>query len=831
MKRKFLAVIIVISFILVGSLSYISTSLGILNPSTGVFQSSSSNNFTSGSYIVPGLENSVSLTIDSSGMVHIQAKNNHDLFYSQGYYSACQRLFQMELQATVAAGNLSKFIGSSGLQSDYTMRLIGLTRNAERLQSDIEHNYTKYYDYLLWYSQGVNAYINNSASVSDILGFHLLGVKPFKWTVYDSLVWQQYMAWSLAIGSTNVLQSDIFVNSLGYSNYSQIWPYYPYYTENVTMIPGDGTVNGYNLAEQGISSSYVWSQDWFSQWATGVSSKKLSTLTTLLKEACMNISDPYNLPGSHNTGSPVGSNSWIIASNYSSNGSPMLANDPHLPLLAPSLWIEYQLVDPSFNVTGWGLAGLLGILIGHTKHTSFGLTTPEGNSANDFLESLKGNSYLYNGKYIAMSTCNFTQLGRTYTVYSTNNGPIISRNSTLGISMNWDENQPSTDLIAEIMLDQSNNYSQMLNALKYWGPAPPQNFALVSLHHSGYITAGGYPLINETLPDGKSLQVVGSVSLLNGSNSKYRETGFVPFKYLPQAVNPSRGYMFAPNQPTVGKNYPYPFIGSYWATGGRAKTIDHFLQNHTKMNFKDMMALQSNVSDYWATQYNPLIVKAITGSMNLNYSQKMALKLLETWNYTFWPGMENPTVYQYVTAAFYNLTYDKVLKENGIYQFTPCVYVNTAIEMAKEDPTSSWFNGNFSKTMQEAFVIAINFMDSKLGNVSNWAWGSVHKVEIASLTGIPALGIGPISIWGGRHTVSVGSVPRLLEYPLPCVSIGSSLRTIASPATGTFYGVFPGGPSENVESYWFDNQLSHWLNHQYYPMQGLPTEVTIEYEP
>ena len=830
MKNKALVIIIVVSFVLVGSMSYVSSSLNILNPSTGVFQSSNGANFTSGNFAVPGLENPVNLTIDSSGMAHIQAQNNHDLFYAQGYYTACQRLFQMELQATVAAGNLTKFVGSSGLASDNTMRLIGLTRNAEVLLSDLKTNYTSYYNDILWYSEGVDAYIDHNASVDNILGFHLLGIKPFKWTVFDSLVWQEYMAWSLATGSTSVLQSDLFVNAFGYSNYSQIWPYYPYYTDNITMIPGSGTVNGYNLTDQGINPSYFWNLDWFSQWATGVNESVLQSLTPLLKDACNNISDPYQLPGAHETGSTIGSNSWVIAGSYSTDNENMMANDPHLPLLAPSLWVEYQLVDPEFNVTGWGLAGLPGILIGHTTNTSFGLTTPEGNSANDFLETLNGNSYLYNGTYISMSSCNYTQLGHTYTVYCTNNGPLIARNATVGISMNWDASQPSTDLIAEVMLDQAHNYTQMLAALSHWGPSPPQNFALVSLHHAGYITAGGYPLIHEVLPDGKNVSVVGSVSLLNGSNPAYREHGYVPFNYLPQAVNPSRGYMFAPNQPTVGKNYPYPFVGSYWSTGGRAESIDHFIQNHSKMDISDMMELQSNVTDYWATQFTPLLISALSG-MHMNTSESSAMNLLSHWNYTFWPGMKNPTVYQYVTAALFNITFDKFLKEKNIYNYQPCVYINTAIELARNDPNSPWYNGNFSTSVRTAFVMAVDFMNSKLGNESNWDWGHVHRVEIASLTGISALGIGPIPIWGGRHTVSVGSVPRLLEYPLPCVSIGSSLRTIARPGTGTFFGVFPGGPSENILSYWFDNQLGHWINHEYYPMQGLPVEVRITYEP
>lgn len=70
----------------------------------------------------------------------------------------------------------------------------------------------------------------------------------------------------------------------------------------------------------------------------------------------------------------------------------------------------------------------------------------------------------------------------------------------------------------------------------------------------------------------------------------------------------------------------------------------------------------------------------------------------------------------------------------------------------------------------------------------------------------------------------------LLQVPEPYVSVSSSLREVSSPGAGEFYGVFPGGPSENVLSYYFSNQLSYWMNHEYYNMNGQTTQVVIRYE-
>jgi penicillin amidase len=830
MKMRWLAPILV-AILLV---SYVSNSFALLNPANGVWVSINGSSLSSSTISVPGLQNPVTVTIDSSGVAHINASSVHDAFFAQGYYSASQRLFQMELEALAASGNLSNYVGSQALSSDTTMRLVGLPRNALALEQAYKTNYPTYYQYLEDYASGVNAYIGQ-AEASTHLGFKLLGTQPFQWSVFYTLCWQEYMAWSLTTGAAEPLDSDLSYNGLGYNNTILLWPYYPYFTENITVVPGDGTVNGYSLSSQGVNDSYFWSQDWYSSWATGVSDSVLRTLTPLISEALSNISDPYVSPVTQSLDSSVGSNSWVVSGNDSASGYAILANDPHLSLTAPSLWIPMQLEAPGYNVTGWDLAGVPGILIGHTKYTSWGLTTPEGNSANEYLEVLRGNSYFYDGAYHPMSVYNYTLLGQTYSVYYTNNGPLIARDGAYGISLNWALTNSSYDLITELKLDQSQNYSGMVNALRYWG-SPPQNFALVSSRDAGYITAGGYPLINETLPNGQRVQVVGSRSLLNGSISAYEPSGYVPFQYLPQVKDPPRGYAFAPNQPTASLNYPYPFVGGFWDSGGRAETISHYLSSHADMTIEEMMSLQSSVSDYWASVLTPYLVNALNG-MTMSATEQEAFNYLRTWNYTTYRSEVGITVYWYLASEMFNQSFARTYSENNLTSlpsaFTsalPDAFIPTSIHLAETDQSSTWFNGNFTNLVRGSFASEVGFLSQKLGPVGNWTWGGVHQVEVFSLTGLPALSLGPIPIWGDDYTVSVGGVPMLLQVPESYVSVGSSLREISSPGAGEFYGVLPGGPSENVLSQYFSNQLVYWENHLYYNMNTQGTVVTIEYE-
>jgi Protein related to penicillin acylase len=183
-------------------------------------------------------------------------------------------------------------------------------------------------------------------------------------------------------------------------------------------------------------------------------------------------------------------------------------------------------------------------------------------------------------------------------------------------------------------------------------------------------------LIKVTLPDGKIVNVIGSRSLLNGSNSNYSVEGYVPFSYLPHVIDPSRGFAFAPNQPTVWENYPYPFIGGFWSSGGRAMSIYKFLESH-KMNISDTIALQSNLTDSWAGMLTPILMKYLETS-NLSTTEIQALQYLSEWNHTAYEDSIGMTIYWYTISFIYNDTFYRSFNENNV-TFLPLPFITSII--------------------------------------------------------------------------------------------------------------------------------------------------------
>ena len=71
-----------------------------------------------GELIIPGLSKPVEIHRDKNGIPHIQASNDHDLYFANGFVHAQDRLWQMELNRRVAKGTLSELFGEVALDTD-----------------------------------------------------------------------------------------------------------------------------------------------------------------------------------------------------------------------------------------------------------------------------------------------------------------------------------------------------------------------------------------------------------------------------------------------------------------------------------------------------------------------------------------------------------------------------------------------------------------------------------------------------------------------------------------------------------------------------------------
>src|SRR5208282_2380506 len=137
-----------------------------------------------GSVAVPGISSKVRVVRDEHGVPTIEAATLEDLFFAQGYVTAQDRLWQMEMMRRAAAGELSEVIGESTVKMDREQRILGLRLAAEAAEKNISARDRVYFDA---YTRGVNAFLESHRDRL-ALEFRLTKYQPRPWTVTDSLL-------------------------------------------------------------------------------------------------------------------------------------------------------------------------------------------------------------------------------------------------------------------------------------------------------------------------------------------------------------------------------------------------------------------------------------------------------------------------------------------------------------------------------------------------------------------------------------------------------------------------------------------------------------------
>ncbi len=131
-----------------------------------------------------GLAAPVKVTRDDHGVPTIEAASLEDLFFAQGFVTAQDRLWQMDMMRRVASGELSEILGDVTLKYDREAKILGMRAAAEQslgMASTRDRSFSEAY------ARGVNAYIAAQGKHLPI-EFKILGYTPKPWTPVDSVV-------------------------------------------------------------------------------------------------------------------------------------------------------------------------------------------------------------------------------------------------------------------------------------------------------------------------------------------------------------------------------------------------------------------------------------------------------------------------------------------------------------------------------------------------------------------------------------------------------------------------------------------------------------------
>ena len=317
----------------------------IINP----FGPSPLNNYTKeGSLSLPGLKAPVTVHRDEKGMAFIYAQNLGDLYLAQGFVTAQDRLFQMELTKLFASGRISELAGEKARQLDLRMRTLGFHRNAQKHAALLNGETRKF---LQKYVDGVNAFIDTRPE-NIHLEFKLAGLKPLPWDIADSLTILYYMGWGSAANVKSEIIAQMLIEKLGPVKAAEIFP--------ININPDDEAGTAADSANAPIQS------------------------------ARLNIGLDKNLLSYLDDGPlKIGSNNWTAGPDLSPGGKPIVANDPHLEAnILPGPWYPCGLISPDMRAIGVTIPGMGGMVIGRTDHIAAGVTNAYGDTQDLYVETV-----------------------------------------------------------------------------------------------------------------------------------------------------------------------------------------------------------------------------------------------------------------------------------------------------------------------------------------------------------------------------------------------------------------------------------------------------------
>lgn len=793
---------------------------------------------TNGALTVGGLDAQVEILRDDWGIPHIYASTLHDVYFAQGYTQAQDRWWQMEFFRRAGSGRLEELIGKNAdaFGMDVFIRTVGWRRTAEAeaaAMSDDERLA------LQSFADGVNAYITNR-SIDDlameyrVLGLTGINITVEPWTPVDTLVWGKVMAWNLSDTTRYKLTRQAVYAAVGEEMARDFTPPYPYDSVRPTILyPGDLPLTAASASAAEVS-------------AAGRTDTPVSPiLAGGLRAGEMMFSG--------DTG--IGSNNWVATGSMTADGTPILANDPHLSIQMPSLWYEIGLhclpaTDACpLDVVGFALPPSPGVILGHNAHIAWGATNVGADVQDLYLITLNPDNplqYQWNGEWRDMTIIPETirfgdgEPSVTVNVRMTHLGPIFNDNKVdeetgeiLGYNnvepmvLRWTGSDPSRLIRASLRLNLASNWDEFRAALSEWD-LPSQNFVYADTRGNiGYQMPGRIPI----RPAG-----VDGLTPYPASDDAEVWQGYIPFDSLPRIFNPPRDYIVTANQAVVPMKYydqlaeTLSTVGntlfSYdWAYGERALRITDMLRQHVPNTIQSYQEIQGDNANLSAELILPHLA-----SLTLDRETAQARDFLMGWDTQMHMDSAQAALFGAFNARMLANLFDDQLPD-GIHADNHELY---SAVLLMDKPDNAWWDDSATPTVTEtrddilarSLVEAWDLVTERLGSdTAAWEWGKLHTATfVSNPLGASGVGLleglvnrGPVPTGGSTDTVNAtGWSPATGNFEVNSLP---SMRMIVDVADfDRSLSMHTTGQSGHPSSGHYGDMIDPWRTIQYHPM-------------
>ena len=577
-----------------------------------------------GSLSLPGLKSEVTVERDNWGIPHIRATSVEDLAEAQGFVTAEDRLWQMDLLRRAARGQLSEVLGPATLKIDKDFRVLNFSRAAE---VDLQMTSPEVRRVMEAYARGVNHFIEMRSNRLPI-EFTLLNYKPTPWQASDSLVLACYMYRTLTDTRQEEMRRAVVTAKVGPELAKDLFRADASMDHFVVGDPGYGKDRRAQTANPDEDDDSADPEDVLKANvrpepspagadAPDVTSALAGKVAEWLSESQRQIRQS------------LGSNNWVVAGEHTATGKPLLANDMHLELTLAPIWYEVHLTAPEWNVKGFSLPGAPMVVVGHNDRIAWGFTNNGADVLDLYIETFNAanpDEYLVNGEWKKADVYDEVikvkgQPDEHLRLVVTRHGPVVKEEGDKGYAMRWTVLEPGALCTFYNWLGKAQNWAEFRETMKgIWGPGQNVVYADVD-GNIGYILGAHVPVRKKGH---------GEVPV-PGDTDDYEWTGYIPFEELPQAFNPESGLIITANARVVGPNYK-PYITDHWEEPYRTARIYDLLHDKQDLRPEDMLRVQADTYSYPHVFIAEQLVAATNSAPPKDERARKLIQQAKDWN-------------------------------------------------------------------------------------------------------------------------------------------------------------------------------------------------------
>ena len=741
----------------------------------------------SGTLGLKGLRGKVEVYRDSYGIPHVQAENEHDAFFAQGFVTAQDRLWHMEYDRMRGSGRWAEAVGDGALGQDKLMRRFRLVASAKADYAAMDDHTRMVFDA---YAAGVNAFIEGDDPLP--AEYAIAGISPGPWLPWHSLVAYKVRHILMGVFESKVWRARM-VRALGPEKAGELFPGYE--PGHLLILPPGAKAGGSldeglrELAEGSAALNYLSEMD-------------------------------------------AGSNSWVMGGDSTATGRPILAGDSHRALDTPNAYYQNRVSCPEFDTTGLSFPGVPAFPhFGHNPWVCWSVTHTAADYQDLYIEQLRDDGtpqFLHKGEWQDAEVYDETVrsssgLEETIRVLVTNHGPVISggpdESSGMALRYTATENASQWPAILWQML-RARSASELVESQRGWVD-PCNNFLFADVDGNyGYLCRGRIPIrprVNGWLP-------------VPGWSGEHEWEGDIPFDELPRSINPPEGYIATANNKPVGDDYPH-YIAVDFTPEFRVRGVTNGMRALSSPGASDMASVHAYRISQPALAYLSLLPGVEPG----NSLAAIARERLLVWDGSMDANRIQPTIYSAMRDALLKEVIDRNLTaelahdawhpaDRGLGSFGNRLKARM-VELIKDDDRSLLADGDsWPDAISRALTKGVASLFVQLGDDPEaWVWDRIHRAvprhtlsaanpELNGLLDPPAIphaGDGDTPLQGGYSPATFATVTSLsvARYSYDTANWDNSLWVVPLGSSG-----HPGSP------HYYD-QSETWRRVEMVPMR------------